>query len=91
MIKDLPAPSRPATRRLRVTPARRAILALGVPVTIALIGAAWLQHRGRGRHGQLSGRCLEYHHISRSTTRCLEYHHPPVDLTLAGAGIKLPA
>ena len=39
MIKDLPAPSRPAPGRLRVTPARRAVLALGVPVALALIGA----------------------------------------------------
>lgn len=39
MIKDLPAPSRPATRPLRVTPARRAVLAVGVPVAAAIIGA----------------------------------------------------
>lgn len=48
MIKDLPAPghpgpgqpagSGPATRQLRLTPARRVILAFGVPAIIALIG-----------------------------------------------------
>ncbi|MGD0701556.1 MAG: DUF4097 family beta strand repeat-containing protein [Trebonia sp.] len=38
MIKDLPAASGPATGRLRLTPARRVILAVGVPVAIALIG-----------------------------------------------------
>jgi hypothetical protein len=34
-----PAPGQPAARPLRVTPARGAILALGVPVAVALIGA----------------------------------------------------
>jgi hypothetical protein len=48
MIKDLPAPGHrgsgqpaargPATRQLPLTPARRVILALGVPAIIALIG-----------------------------------------------------
>lgn len=50
MIKDLPAPGYPgpgqpaaggpATRQLRLTPARRVILALGVPAILALIGVA---------------------------------------------------